>query len=81
MLTAFRSRLVLALALGVMAIPALSASNGGGTVTFNTKTYKYHNPGCSSAIRCTVNCTDVTLAEAQKMSGVPCKKCHGRPSK
>jgi len=57
-----------------LVLPAMVAAR---TVTYNTKTGKYHDPSCASAIRCTVNCVDIPLKEAKSSGGVPCKKCHG----
>ncbi len=47
------------------------------TVVFNTKTYKYHKPGCQWANRCTVNCIKIEKKDAIKRGGVPCKVCGG----
>lgn len=33
-------------------------------VVLNTKTLKYHELGCSSAIKCTKNCMQISRAEA-----------------
>jgi hypothetical protein len=46
-------------------------------VKFNTKTYKYHNPKCEWAIKCTKNCIKIDSTEAKQKGGVPCKVCGG----
>lgn len=46
-------------------------------VVFNTKTHKYHNPSCSSAKKCTVNCIKIEKEQAKAKGGVPCKVCGG----
>jgi hypothetical protein len=47
------------------------------TVIFNTQSLKYHQPGCIAARRCTRNCIFISLSEAIKRGGVPCKICGG----
>lgn len=47
------------------------------TVVFNTKTHKYHQPGCHHAIKCTANCIKIEKAQAKIRGGVPCKVCGG----
>ena len=47
-------------------------------VEFNTNSYKFHNPRCKWAIRCTRNCIRIPRSEAVKQGGVPCKVCGGR---
>lgn len=47
------------------------------TVIFNTKTHKYHKPGCIWAIKCTVNCIKLEKKDAVKHGGIPCKVCGG----
>lgn len=44
-------------------------------VVFNTKTLKYHELGCTSAIRCTKNCIQISRNEAIKRGATHCKKC------
>jgi hypothetical protein len=46
-------------------------------VYFNTKSFKYHNPSCQWAKKCTVNCITLPLDEAKERGGVPCKVCRG----
>lgn len=38
-------------------------------VVLNTKTLKYHELGCSSAIKCTKNCMQISRAEAIRRGG------------
>ena len=76
--------------IGVSAAPLRSSlpSNGSAiafaadkteqTVIFNTKTRKYHSPGCKWAVKCTKNCISLPLSVAIKSGGVPCKVCGGR---
>lgn len=47
------------------------------TVVFNTKTLKYHKPGCQWAIKCTVNCIRTEKQQAIRNGGRPCKVCGG----
>ncbi len=47
------------------------------TVMFNTKTYKFHKPGCEWARKCTVNCIKIEKKEAVQRGGRPCKVCGG----
>jgi len=47
-------------------------------VVFNTKTLKYHELDCSSAIRCTKNCIQISRNEAIRRGAVHCKKCTRR---
>src|SRR4030095_4257237 len=46
-------------------------------VVFNVKTNKYHSQGCMAAKRCTVNCINITRAEAHQRGGLPCQICGG----
>lgn len=50
-----------------------------GWVLFNTKSFKFHNPGCKWAKKCTVNCIKIKYSEAVKRGGIPCKVCGGVP--
>lgn len=45
---------------------------------FNVNTFKYHNPHCKWAIRCTSSCIRITRAEAIRRGGIPCKVCGGK---
>lgn len=47
------------------------------TVVFNTKTLKYHKPGCQWAQKCTVNCIKTEKKDAKAKGGIPCKVCGG----
>ena len=47
------------------------------TVVYNTKTHKYHKPGCQWAIKCTANCIKLEKKEAVNRGGIPCKVCGG----
>lgn len=47
------------------------------SVSFNTKTRKYHKLSCKWARKCTKSCVVISLAEAIKRGGVPCKVCGG----
>ena len=47
------------------------------TVVFNTKTLKYHKPGCQWAQKFTVNCIKTEKKDAKAKGGVPCKVCGG----
>ena len=64
--------ILLILSLGVFAL-AVSAE----TVTFNTKTLKYHGNTCQWAKKCTQNCIKIEKSEAIKRGGIPCKVCDG----
>lgn len=46
-------------------------------VAFNTKSLKYHKLSCKWARRCTRNCITITLGDAIRRGGVPCKVCGG----
>ncbi|MBY0357414.1 MAG: hypothetical protein K2W82_05375 [Candidatus Obscuribacterales bacterium] len=46
-------------------------------VAFNTANGKYHARSCLWAKRCTVNCIDISRAEAHRRNGIPCKICNG----
>lgn len=48
------------------------------TVVYNTKTGKFHTPGCQWAKKCTVNCMSIDRKEVIKRGGVLCKVCGGR---
>jgi hypothetical protein len=56
---------------------AASKAKTEETVSFNTKTYKYHCITCSAAKRCTKNCIDIALSDAIARGGVACKICGG----
>lgn len=43
-------------------------------VSLNTSSKKYHEPGCRF-YDCR-NCVTVTIDEADRQGGVPCKRCH-----
>ena len=45
-------------------------------VIYNTKTHKYHKPGCNHAANCTANCVYMEKEQARQ-KGVPCKVCGG----
>ena len=60
--------------IGLFAVISIAASSM--TVTFNTKTFKYHTTNCPAAIRCTKSCIDIPIDEAIQKGGIPCKKCH-----
>lgn len=47
------------------------------TVVFNVKSYKFHYPSCSAAIRCTRNCIETTRGDAHQRGGIPCQLCGG----
>ena len=47
-------------------------------IVLNTKTLKYHELGCSSAIKCTKNCMQISRAEAIRRGAVHCKRCSKR---
>ena len=47
------------------------------TVVYNTKTHKYHKPGCTWAVKCTSNCIKIDKKDAKNKGGVPCKVCGG----
>ncbi len=64
--------LIIIMSLCVM-LPACYAE----TVVYNVKTHKYHKPGCTWAIKCTVNCIKLEKKEAVSRGGVPCKVCGG----
>jgi hypothetical protein len=69
-----RSGTLTTIVLGFFFSISLAASSL--TVAFNQKTYKYHYLSCTWAHKCTVNCIDISLAEAISRGGIPCKKCH-----
>lgn len=60
---------------GVLTLPVAQAEP---VVMFNTETLKFHSPSCRWAKKCTVHCIRITLSEALKRGGVPCKVCGGR---
>jgi len=47
------------------------------TVTFNTKTLKFHCSACTWAKKCTSNCIQIQKSEALRRGGVACKICGG----
>lgn len=55
----------------------VSSQNSKEMVSFNTKSKKYHRPGCKSAKSCTVNCIPLKKGEAIKRGGAPCGNCGG----
>jgi hypothetical protein len=48
-----------------------------GSVVFNLKSHKYHDPRCVWAVRCTSNCVSMPLAQVQAQGGIPCSYCLG----
>lgn len=50
-------------------------------VMFNTQSYKYHNPSCPWAQRCTRNCILIPKSDAIHRGGVACKVCGGEDGK
>jgi len=50
-------------------------------VAFNVESRKYHCLSCRHAIACTKNCIEITLSEAKRRGGVPCKVCGGSCSR
>jgi hypothetical protein len=54
-----------------------AAAEKDETVSFNTKSYKYHCVTCSAAQRCTRNCVDIPKSEAKARGGMACKICGG----
>ncbi len=62
------------LLLAVLAAPLASADE---VVAFNVETHKYHCLDCVWAIRCTRNCVKVSVSEAKRRGGIPCKVCGG----
>ena len=55
----------------------LAAATQEEVVYFNVRSHKYHCLTCYHARRCTANCIEVTISEAKKRGGVPCKVCGG----
>jgi micrococcal nuclease len=56
-----------------LADPRPAGKGGGGTVSLNQRSRKYHEPSCQY-YDCG-NCVDVPRAQAESV-GVPCKVCH-----
>lgn len=54
-----------------------SASRLNDIVVYNQKTAKFHTLGCMAALRCTVNCTNLTRERAHQLGAIPCGLCHG----
>ena len=50
-------------------------------VAFNVESRKYHCLTCRHAIACTKNCIEISLSEAKRRGGVPCKVCGGSCSR
>ena len=46
-------------------------------VMFNQHSLKFHDPNCVHAQECTRHCIAISLSEAIKRGGVPCKVCGG----
>lgn len=46
-------------------------------VFFNVKTKKFHCASCSSAQKCTKNCSYVERSKAVSAGGTACKLCNG----
>jgi len=42
---------------------------------YNTTNGKYHRSTCKWAIKCTVNCVDMSLKKICEKQGIPCKVC------
>jgi hypothetical protein len=55
----------------------VSIAKSEETVAFNTNSLKYHCLSCTWAKRCTVNCVNISISEAKKRGGIPCKVCGG----
>lgn len=68
---------ILVSVLTVLLFLMTSAASFAEVVSFNTKTLKFHKPGCQWAQKCTVNCIKIEKKEAVKRGGVPCKVCGG----
>jgi hypothetical protein len=68
----FKKTVVLFLLLSIFSIQTTAC-----TVVFNTQTFKYHNPNCTWAIKCTKNCIEISKEKAKARGGVACKSCKG----
>jgi len=69
-------KLVVALALLILAF-ASSGADAEEKVAFNVESRKYHCLTCRHALACTRNCIEMSLSEAKRRGGVPCKVCRG----
>ncbi len=54
-----------------------AAADAEQKVAFNVESRKYHCLTCRHAIACTKNCIEISLSEAKRRGGVPCKVCGG----
>lgn len=49
----------------------------GDVVIFNSRSRKYHRPGCGAATQCVKNCIVLPRDEAHRRKGTPCRLCGG----
>jgi hypothetical protein len=74
-------------ALGLIAVLALTLAflprdaEAEERVAFNVESRKYHCLTCRHALACTKSCIEISLSEAKRRGGVPCKVCGGKCSR
>lgn len=69
---------MLACTIGIqILVPLVASASQEETVAFNTKSLKFHCLSCEWAVKCTVNCIEISRTEAITRGGVPCKVCGG----
>lgn len=59
----------------LFAVPVLASDSAA--VVMNIKTYIYHKPTCTWAIRCTKSCVQTTKSDAIAKGARACKVCGG----
>ena len=79
-----RSKYAVSVGAAIVVLPLIFSVSGRGAeekVAFNVETKKYHCLSCRWAIACTKNCIEITISEARRRGGVPCKVCGGSCAK
>jgi hypothetical protein len=77
----FQSRRSAAALVLLAVLLGASAAAAEEKVAFNVESRKYHCLSCRHAMSCTKNCIEITLSEAKRRGGVPCKVCGGSCSR
>ena len=76
-MTEARARRLVALSLALLFALCAVSLGAEEQVAFNVESKKYHCLDCRHAKACTKNCVVISLSEAKRRGGVPCKVCGG----
>ena len=63
--------------LALAVVPNAKAYPNSYLVEFNTKSFKYHKPNCTWALKCTKHCISISKEEAIRRGGIACRYCGG----